>query len=48
MQKTRLRKYAQLIAKAGVNVQKGQEVFIFSGIEQPEFTAMVNNDNLFS
>ena len=30
MKKTILRKYAQLIAKAGVNVQKGQEVFIYA------------------
>ena len=41
MQKTRLRKYAQLIAKAGVNVQKGQEVFILAGLDQPEFVKMV-------
>ena len=28
MNKTRLRKYANLIARCGVNVQKGQEVII--------------------
>ena len=28
MKKTVLREYAKLIAKAGANVQKGQEVFI--------------------
>ena len=41
MQKTRLRSYARLIAKKGCNVQKGQDVFLSAGIEQPEFTAMV-------
>ena len=41
MKKATLRKYANLIAKTGVNVQKGQEVFIVSGLEQPEFTQMV-------
>ena len=41
MKKTILRKYAQLIAKAGVNVQKGQEVFIYAELDQPEFVAMV-------
>lgn len=41
MQKTRLRKYAKLIARKGCNVRKGQDVFLNAGIEQPEFTAMV-------
>lgn len=41
MQKTRLRRYARLIARKGCNVQKGQDVFLNAGIEQPEFTAMV-------
>ena len=41
MNKTLLRKYARLIAASGVNVQKGQEVFITAGLDQPEFTAMV-------
>lgn len=41
MQKTRLKKYAQLIAEAGVNVQKGQEVFISAGLDQPEFVQML-------
>ena len=41
MKKTVLRKYAQLIAKCGVNVQKGQEVFIVAGLDQPEFVKMV-------
>ena len=41
MNKTTLRKYAHLIAAVGVNVQKGQEVFITAGLDQPEFVAMV-------
>lgn len=41
MKKTALRKYAHLIAKMGVNVQKGQEVFISAELDQPEFVQMV-------
>lgn len=41
MKKTVLRKYAYLIAKMGVNVQKGQEVFITAELDQPEFVKMV-------
>ena len=41
MKKTALRKYARLIAAKGVNVQKGQEVFIAAGLDQPEFVKMV-------
>ncbi|MBO6052973.1 MAG: aminopeptidase [Clostridia bacterium] len=41
MKKTVLRKYARLIAEAGVNVQRGQEVFIVAGLDQPEFVRMV-------
>jgi aminopeptidase len=41
MKKTRLRSYAKLIARMGCNVQKGQDVLLYAGIEQPEFTAMV-------
>ncbi len=41
MKKTVLRKYANLIAKCGVNVQKGQEVFVNAGLDQPEFVQMV-------
>ncbi len=41
MKKTILRKYAHLIAESGANVQKGQEVFIVAGLDQPEFVAMV-------
>ena len=41
MNKTRLKKYAQLIAEVGVNVQKGQEVIITAELDQPEFVKMV-------
>ena len=41
MKKTVLRKYAHLIAKVGANVQKGQEVVIRAGLDQPEFVQMV-------
>ena len=41
MKKTVLREYAKLIAKTGVNVPKGQEVFIQAELDQPEFVAMV-------
>ena len=41
MNKKRLKNYARLIAKAGVNVQKGQEVLITADLDQPEFVRMV-------
>ena len=41
MKKTVLKKYAKLIATVGVNVQKGQEVFITAELDQPEFVYMV-------
>ncbi len=41
MEQARLKKYAELIAKCGLNVQKGQEVNISCGIDQPEFVAYV-------
>ncbi len=41
MKKTVLRKYAQLIAQVGINVQKGQEVFVAADLDQPEFVQMV-------
>ena len=41
MKKSVLRKYAQLIAKCGVNVQKGQEVEILAELDQPGFVRMV-------
>ena len=41
MKKTILRKFANLIAKCGVNVQPGQEVFINAALDQPDFVQMV-------
>ena len=41
MKKTILRNYASLIVKMGVNVQKGQEVFINAELDQPEFVELV-------
>ena len=41
VKKTVLRKYAQLIAASGVNVQPGQEVFIAADLDQPEFVKML-------
>ncbi|MDF2987939.1 MAG: peptidase aminopeptidase [Eubacterium sp.] len=42
MDKEMIRKYAQLIVKAGVNIQKKQILVIFSPIECAEFTRMVS------
>ncbi len=41
MKKTTLRAYARLIVRCGVNVQKGQSVLIYAGLDQPEFVQMV-------
>ncbi len=41
MKQERLKKYAELIVKCGLNVKKGQEVSITCGLDQPEFVALV-------
>ena len=41
MKKSILRNYAALIVNMGVNVQKGQEVFINAELDQPEFVELV-------
>ncbi len=41
MEKSRLEKYAALIVQCGLNVQKGQEVLIRCGLDQPEFVSTV-------
>ena len=41
MKKTVLREYARLIARMGVNVQKGQDVLIYAGLDQPEFVEIL-------
>ncbi len=44
MNKTRLKKYANLIAKCGVNIQKGQEVLIIAELDQPEFVKILTEE----
>lgn len=41
MRKSQLKKYAKLIARVGLNVKKGQSVFIAAELDQPEFVTMV-------
>ena len=41
MKKTVLRQYARLIARVGVNIQKGQDVVIQAELDQPEFIAVL-------
>ena len=41
MKKTVLKKYAELLVRCGLNVQKGQEVMIHADLDQPEFVQMV-------
>ncbi len=41
MKKSVLKKYAELIVKKGVNLQKGQEAMVFAELDQPEFVQMV-------
>ena len=41
MKKTVLRKYADLIVRKGINVQKGQDVLLYADLDQPEFVQMV-------
>lgn len=41
MKKTILRKYARLIARIGVNIQKGQEVIISCDLDQPKFVELL-------
>ncbi len=41
MKQTVLRQYARLIARAGVNIQKGQEVIIGCELDQPKFVELL-------
>ncbi len=41
MRKTQLKRYAKLLARVGLNIKKGQKVFIAAGLDQPEFVTMV-------
>ncbi len=44
MKKTLLKKYASLIVRTGIRVQKGQEVLVYADLDQPEFVAMVADE----
>lgn len=44
MKKTVLKKYAALIARMGVNIQKGQDVFIHAQPDQPEFIYILTEE----
>ena len=41
MKQTILRKYARLIARMGVNIQKGQDVIIYCQLDQPKFVELL-------
>ena len=41
MEKDALRGYAELIVEKGLNIEKGQEVLLIAGLDQPEFVRMV-------
>ena len=41
MKKSVLKEYARLIVRCGINVQKGQDVLVYAGLDQPEFVQMV-------
>ena len=41
MKQTILRKYARLIARTGVNIQKGQDVLINCDLDQPKFVELL-------
>ncbi len=44
MKKTILKNYARLIARMGVNVQRGQEVFIYAELDQPAFVRILTEE----
>ena len=37
----RIKQYAHLVAKVGLNVEKGEEVWVYASLDQPEFIKMV-------
>ena len=41
MKQTTLRNYARLIARKGVNIQKGQDVIIYCQLDQPRFVELL-------
>ena len=44
MKKTTLKKYAELVVKTGVNVQKGQEVILTVALEHKEFAYYITQE----
>jgi aminopeptidase len=44
MKKTVLKNYARLLARMGINVQRGQEVFIYAELDQPEFVRTLTEE----
>ena len=44
MKKTLLKRYAHMICKVGVNVQKGQDVMIVANVDQEELVNFVVAD----
>ena len=44
MKQTVLRKYARLIARAGVNIRKGQDVIIQCALDQPRFVEILTDE----
>ncbi len=44
MKKSVLRNYARLIARVGVNIQKGQNVIISCGLDQPGFVEILTDE----
>ena len=41
MDQSRLKEYASLLARKGINVQKGEEVWVSAQLDQPEFVRLV-------
>lgn len=44
MNKTKIKNYAKLIAKKGLNVQKGQDVVIMCELDQPDFIVTLTSE----
>ena len=44
MKKTQLKKYAKLIVKSGIGLQKGQSVVIRADLDQPDFVILVTEE----
>ncbi len=44
MKKSRLLAYARLLARVGINIEKGQSVTIHAALDQPEFVAILTEE----